>query len=61
MHHTAQLKGEVPRDLKRRVFAELALREIKFNQWLRTQLETWLQNVEEESHAQPLATSEARD
>ena len=60
MQPTAQLKGEVPRDLKRRVFAELALREIKFNRWLRTQLEAWLQEVEE-SHAQPLATSDVRD
>jgi hypothetical protein len=61
MHHTAQLKGEVPRDLKRRVFAALALREIKFNQWLQTQLKAWLQEVEKEPHAQPLAIPEARD
>ena len=48
MEEFVQVKADVPRDLKRRAFAALALREEKFNRWLRTQMETLLQEVEEE-------------
>ena len=47
MEELAQIRADVPRDLKRRAFAALALREVKFNRWLRIQMETWLQQVEE--------------
>jgi hypothetical protein len=46
MEEYVQVKADVPRALKRRAFAALALREEKFNQWLRTQLEAWLREVE---------------
>lgn len=41
-----QVKATIPRDLKRRAFAVLALREEKFNGWLRRELETLLQETE---------------
>jgi len=46
MPDDVQVKASVPRDLKRRAFASLALRDEKFNRWLRSQMETWLQAVE---------------
>ena len=46
MPDDVQVKASVPRDLKRRAFAALALRDEKFNRWLRSQMETWLQEVE---------------
>jgi hypothetical protein len=46
MEECVQVKADVPRDLKRRAFAALALREEKFNRWLRIQMEEWLQEVE---------------
>ena len=48
MENSAQVKAAIPRDLKRRAFAAFAMREEKFNRWLRTQLEGWLQEVEDE-------------
>ena len=39
MEDSAQVKAAIPRELKRRAFAAFALREEKFNRWLRTQLE----------------------
>jgi hypothetical protein len=47
MVELVQLKGTVPRDLKRRALAVLALREEKFNRWLRKELEKLLQEVDE--------------
>jgi hypothetical protein len=49
MHEIAQVKAAIPRDLKKRTFAALALREEKFNRWLRTQMEEWLRQVEADS------------
>ena len=46
MDNSAQVKAAIPRDLKRRAFAAFAMREEKFNRWLRTQLEGWLQEIE---------------
>jgi hypothetical protein len=40
MEELIQVKAEVPRMLKRRVFAALALRDERFNHWLRTQMES---------------------
>ena len=39
MTEFVQVKAEIPRNLKRRAFAALALREERFNRWLTTQLE----------------------
>ena len=47
MPEVVQIKAEIPRDLKRRAFAALALRDEKFTQWLRLQLEAWLREVEQ--------------
>ena len=47
MSTLAQVKAIIPRDLKRRAFAVLALREEKFNGWLRRELEALLQETEE--------------
>jgi hypothetical protein len=47
MSEVVQIKAEIPRDLKRRAFAALALRDEKFTRWLRLQLEAWLREVEE--------------
>jgi hypothetical protein len=47
MPDVVQVKAAIPRELKRRAFAALALRDEKFNRWLRSQMETWLQAVEE--------------
>jgi hypothetical protein len=41
-----QVKAIIPRDLKRRAFAVLALREEKFNGWLRRELEALLHEAE---------------
>jgi hypothetical protein len=46
MSGLAQVKATIPRDLKRRAFAVLALREEKFNGWLRRELEALLQETE---------------
>ena len=51
MPEVAQIKAVIPRELKRRTFAVLALRDDKFNRWLRRQLEAWLQEVEEQKSA----------
>ena len=48
MEELIQVKAEFPRMLKRRVFAALALRDERFNHWLRTQMEILLQPVVEE-------------
>jgi hypothetical protein len=42
MEGFVQIKADVPRDLKRRAFAALALREERFNHWLKRQLEELL-------------------
>ena len=47
MSDVAQVKAAIPRDLKRRAFAALALREEKFNRWLQRELEEFLQEIEE--------------
>jgi hypothetical protein len=46
MEDIAQVKAAIPRDLKRRAFSALALREEKFNRWLQRQLEVFLQENE---------------
>ena len=43
MAELVQVKAEIPRELKRQVFALFALRDQRFNRWLQTQMETWLQ------------------
>ena len=40
-----QIKATIPRDLKRRAFAELAGQEIKFKRWLENQLQDWLERT----------------
>lgn len=63
MGELVQVKAEIPRDLKRRAFAELALREEKFNRWLRTQMELLLiegEGGERGRNDDRLAGSEAR-
>ena len=42
MPEVVQVKASVPRDLKRRAFAALALKDEKFNRWLKRQLEQLL-------------------
>jgi hypothetical protein len=44
-----QVRAVIPRELKRRAFVALAVREEKFSSWLRNQLESWLQDVTEAS------------
>jgi hypothetical protein len=46
MPDVVQVKAMIPRELKRRAFVVLAAREEKFSGWLRTQLGTWLREVE---------------
>lgn len=46
MSTLVQVKAIIPRDLKRRAFAVLALREEKFNGWLQRELEALLQKSE---------------
>jgi hypothetical protein len=63
MNDLVQIKATIPRPLKRRAFAALAMREERFNRWLRTQLEVWLQQLEEsdrESEDERLVGSQAR-
>ena len=48
MQDLVQVKATIPRPLKRRAFAVFALHEEKFNRWLQTQMETWLQQIEKE-------------
>ena len=47
MSNLAQVKAAIPRDLKRRAFAALALREEKFNRWLQRELEQFLKEIDE--------------
>jgi hypothetical protein len=47
MAELAQVKAAIPRDLKRRAFSALALREEKFNRWLQRQLEAFLLEINE--------------
>ena len=48
MADLVQIKATIPRPLKQRAFAALALHDERFNRWLRTQLEDWLRQVETE-------------
>jgi hypothetical protein len=62
MEDVVQVKALIPRRLKRQAFAALALRDEKFNRWLRTQMEALLQRVEaekQESHDAQLAKTQA--
>ena len=43
MPELVQIKAQIPRELKKRVFVALAEREQKFTPWLRQQLENLLQ------------------
>jgi hypothetical protein len=57
MADVVQVKASVPRDLKCRAFAALALRDEKFNRWLERQLEELLKEDQTQqvvSHAFPL-------
>ncbi len=63
MSNHVQVKAEIPRNLKRQVFAKLALRDEKFNRWLRTQMELWLADDDSEERNrtdEQLAGSAAR-
>jgi hypothetical protein len=42
-----QVKAKISRDLKRLAFAAFALREEKFNRWLRVQLVPFVKETEE--------------
>ena len=44
--NAAQVKALIPRSLKRRIFTALASQDAKFSPWLRTQLETWVEELE---------------
>ncbi len=46
MEDVVQVKGLLERQIKRRLFSALALREKRYTQWLREQSEQWLQEVE---------------
>jgi hypothetical protein len=46
MSDMIQVHAFLPRQLKRRAFGALALREQRFSQWLRDALEAWLREVE---------------
>jgi hypothetical protein len=59
MPEVAQIKAVIPRELKCRTFAALALRDDKFNRWLCRQLEAWLQEVEEQESASEISLSTA--
>jgi hypothetical protein len=39
------VKGYIPRDLRRRAFAEFALRDMSFSGWLRVHLRRWIEEV----------------
>jgi hypothetical protein len=41
------IKGYIPRDLRRRAFAQFALRDMSFSGWLRVHLRRWLEEVGE--------------
>lgn len=57
----AQVRADLPRDLKRKAFAAFALRDIRFSTWLRTQIETWLEELElEEVEGQRTSQQESR-
>jgi hypothetical protein len=47
MEPLVQVKAEIPRDLKRRTFARLALQGVRFNTWLRRQMLRWLEETEQ--------------
>jgi hypothetical protein len=49
------VKAFVPRDLKRRAFGRLALQEESFSAWLREQLESFVEQAEQEIQPQPQA------
>ena len=46
MEPFVQVHADIPRALKRRAFAAMALRDEKFNRWLRAHLQAWLEEVE---------------
>ena len=46
MEDIVQVKGLLDRQLKRRLFAALALRDLRYTQWLREQSAQWLEEVE---------------
>jgi hypothetical protein len=41
------VKGYISRDLRRRAFAQFALRDMSFSGWLRVHLSRWLEEVGE--------------
>jgi hypothetical protein len=43
----AQVRAEIPRDLKKRAFAIFALRDVRFNRWLQRELEAFVQESSE--------------
>ena len=49
MQDVVQVKAEIPRDLKRRAFSALALRERKFAHWLRDSLQHWVEEAEQDN------------
>jgi hypothetical protein len=62
MEEYTQVKADVPRDLKRRVFSALALRDQRFNRWVAACMEAFLEQVEAEkrdSHDAQLAKAQA--
>lgn len=50
MAELVQVKAEIPRELKRRTFAALALNDEKFSRWLRVQMEAYLQGGKGTEH-----------
>jgi|KBSSwiStaDraftv2_1062776.scaffolds.fasta_scaffold429283_2 hypothetical protein len=46
MEETAQVKAAIPRELKRRAFAALALREVTFKRWVQRELEAFVQEID---------------
>jgi len=51
MTDRVQVKAEIPRELKRRAFAALALREETFNRWLQRALAAFLQESDQPQQA----------
>jgi hypothetical protein len=46
MASLTQVRADVPTDLKLKTFSQLALRNLRFNRWLREKMEGWLEELE---------------
>jgi hypothetical protein len=54
----AQVMGYLPREVKIRLKAELARRDLSFSDWLRSQARSWLDNVDNHAASEKIAVGE---